>query len=204
MVRKSKTAKRAKAPNPKRRKVEPEILKAAITLFGQYGYRGVTTRDIAHEANVVEGSIYQWFQSKEYLYLQAVNAVIANINEEFGKFLVNVFGRSDDVDLARISAGVQSWFASLPQPSAQLLMQAMRDDKVHKIAKQPLEQLVNVVTKALASQKHDPKFDAQTAAMCLVRALFHTRVATESPAIANKEITQMSHLFFRCMMPSSK
>lgn len=201
MTRKSDTARRAKLVAPKRRKVEPEILQAAIKLFGQYGYRGVTTRDIAHEANVVEGSIYQWFKSKEYLYLQAVNAVIADINEEFGKFLIAVFGQSEQVDLARISAAVQSWFASLPQAGAQLLMQAMRDDKVHKIARQPLDQLVNVLTKALASQ--NPKFDAQAAAMCLVRALFLTRVATESPTLANKEITQMSRLFFSCMMPSS-
>jgi AcrR family transcriptional regulator len=183
--------------------VQPDILAAAIKLFGLYGFRGVTTRDLAKEANVVEGSIYGWFGSKEYLYLQAVNAVIADINDEFGRFVITVFGGSDDVDLARLDEGLRAWFSSLPQPSARLLMQvAMGDDRLNKTARKPLEQLINIVAKALASHtKAKPNFNSQAAARCLIRALFQTRLI-ENQATASEDVNQIMR-WFTCVMPSS-
>lgn len=202
MTRRTGTPKKSKASPPKRRKVEPDILKAAINLFGLYGFRGVTTRDIAREAKVVEGSVYGWFKNKEYLYLQAVNAVIAEINDEFGQFVVTVFGDSDEVDQVGINEGVVAWFSSLPQQSARLLMQVMMgDDKLNKTARKPLEQMINIVAKAIASQKTNRKFDSKAAALCLVRALFQTRL-TESQSIAQEEIRQIIQ-FFTCVIPSS-
>ncbi len=203
MTKKTGTHKKSKPAPLKRRKVEPDILKAAISLFGLYGFRGVTTRDIAREAKVVEGSVYGWFKNKEYLYLQAVNSVIADINEEFGQFVVTVFGESEEVDQARINEGVLAWFSSFPQPGARLLMQVMMgDDKLNKTARKPLDQMINIVAKAIASQKMATrKFDAKSAALCLVRALFQTRL-TESQSTAQEEIRQIIQ-FFTCVIPSS-
>lgn len=183
--------------------MEPEILKAAIHLFGVHGFRGVTARDIAREAKVVEGSVYGWFGNKEYLYLRAVNKVLADINEEFGKFVVTVFGGLKEVDQAHIKEGILAWFSSLPQPGARLLMQVMMgDDKLNQTARKPLEQMINIVAKAIESQKPDSKkFDAQGAALCLVRALFQTRL-TENQSTAQEEIGRIMH-FFTCVMPSS-
>lgn len=200
MTRKALGHKKTKTAAIKRRKVEPEILKAAIHLFGMHGYRGVTTRDIAREAKVVEGSIYGWFGTKEYLYLQAVNAVLADINGEFGQFVVKVFGESGEVAQERINEAVLAWFSSLQQPGARLLMQVMMgDDKLNKTARKPLDQMINILAKALASQKRQKSFDPQGAALCLVRALFQTRL-TESKNTAQEE-TQKILQFFTCVMP---
>lgn len=203
MTKRARLSKRSKPTPIKRRKVEPEILKAAIHLFGLYGFRGVTTRDIAKEAKVVEGSVYGWFKNKEYLYLRAVNAVIADINEEFGQFVVKVFGELEEVDQARINEGVLAWFSSLPQSGARLLMQVMLgDDKLNKTARKPLDQMINIVAKAIASQKAtNRKFDSMGAALCLVRALFQTRL-TENQSTAQEEIHKIIQ-FFTCVMPAS-
>jgi AcrR family transcriptional regulator len=203
MATKTASHKKNKQTAIKRRRVEPEILKAAIHLFGLYGFRGVTTRDIAREAKVVEGSVYGWFKSKEYLYIQAVNEVLGNINQEFGQFVVTVFGDTGEVAQERINQAVLAWFSSLEQPGARLLMQIiMGDDKLNKTARKPLDQMINIVAKALASQKRQSKsFDPQGAALCLVRALFQTRL-TESKATAQDEIRQILH-FFSFAMPSS-
>lgn len=192
-----------KATVAKRRKVEPDILKAAIQLFGLYGYRGVNIRDVAREAKVVEGSIYGWFGTKEHLYLQAVQSVLTDVNEEFGQFVVRVFGETEEVAQERINEAVLAWFSSLPQPGARLLMQVMMgDDKLNKSARRPLEQMINILAKALASQKRQIKgFDPQGAALCLVRALFQTRI-TEIKSTAEEEIQKILH-FFTCAIPSS-
>jgi len=46
-----------------------QILEAAARVFAQKGYHGATTKEIAAEAGVSEGTIYNYFQSKEDLLL---------------------------------------------------------------------------------------------------------------------------------------
>ena len=161
-----------------RRKVQPDILQAAIKLFGLYSFNGVTTRDLAKEAEVVEGAIYMWFKNKENLYLQAVSAVITQTNEQFTKFVMKVFGASEDPDPARISEAMRAWYASMPRPAARLLLQVLiSDDKRNKLAREPLDQIINVLAKTLERQKKsNRKFNPQAAARMLVRALFWGKV----------------------------
>jgi AcrR family transcriptional regulator len=203
MARRTDSSKKRKSPAVKRRKVEPEILTAAIKLFGLHGFRGVTTRDVAQEANVVEGSIYAWFKSKDLLYLKAVTAVVDDLNQEFGRFALTVFGGSEDVDLGRISEALRAWFVSLPQVRARLLMQVlMAGDNLNQTARKPLEQLINIIAKALTAQtRANPNLDPQAAARFLIRALFHTRVV-ESESVAEEDTTQIIR-FFTSVMPSS-
>lgn len=44
------------------------ILKAAIRAFSRWGFRGSTTKRLAHEARVSEALLYRYFQSKEDLF----------------------------------------------------------------------------------------------------------------------------------------
>jgi AcrR family transcriptional regulator len=161
-----------------RRRVKPDILEAAIKLFGLYSFNGVTTRDLAREAETVEGAIYMWFKNKENLYLQAVSAVITQTNEQFTHFVMKVFGASEEADSARISEAVRAWYASIPRPSARLLLQVLiSDDKRSKLAREPLEQIINALAKTLDRQKKsNRKFNPQAAAKTLIRALFWGKV----------------------------
>ena len=47
-----------------RRQREAQILDAATRVFASKGYRAATTREIAAEAGVSEGTIYNYFDSK--------------------------------------------------------------------------------------------------------------------------------------------
>jgi TetR/AcrR family transcriptional regulator len=46
-----------------------QLIKAAIKLFSEKGFRGTTTKEIAHAAGISEALIYKHFASKEDLYV---------------------------------------------------------------------------------------------------------------------------------------
>jgi len=53
-----------------------EILGAAAKVFARKGFHAATIREIATEANVAEGTIYNYFRSKRELLLSMVSAFI--------------------------------------------------------------------------------------------------------------------------------
>lgn len=56
---------------PERREL---IVRAALTLFSQKGFRGTTTREIARQAGVSEATIFKHFATKEILYSAIIDA----------------------------------------------------------------------------------------------------------------------------------
>jgi len=46
---------------------QKKLLKAAINLFHEFGYKGTSVRDIVSAAKVPKGSFYNYFKSKEAL-----------------------------------------------------------------------------------------------------------------------------------------
>lgn len=63
---------------PQRRaaKRRTEILNAAIHLFAQKGFHATTTRDIADAADLSEGTIYNYFGSKEHIFVALLEKLI--------------------------------------------------------------------------------------------------------------------------------
>jgi AcrR family transcriptional regulator len=45
-----------------------QILQIAVTLFSQHGFRGTTTKEIAHAAGISEAMVFRHFANKEELY----------------------------------------------------------------------------------------------------------------------------------------
>ncbi|MGE0153171.1 MAG: TetR/AcrR family transcriptional regulator [Reyranellaceae bacterium] len=75
----------------KRRKYPPrrssearkeQILAAAILLFGRDGYHRTTVQDVAREADVSVGLIYQYFKDKEDLLFAAIGNIFDVYNRE--------------------------------------------------------------------------------------------------------------------------
>ena len=54
------------------------IIAVAVELFGERGFEGVSTRDIAAQAGVNAPALPYYFDSKEGLYLACLEQVIAN------------------------------------------------------------------------------------------------------------------------------
>ncbi len=172
-----------------RRKVEPIILQAAIKLFGQYSFNGVTLRDLTKEARVQEPAIYFWFESKENLYMQAVNAVVAQASDQFTKFVMKLFVGSGETTPPRIAEAVSEWYSSIPEVNARLLHQVLASDqKRDKIAREPFEKVVETVAKALGQQKKTGRrVDPQSAAMVLVRSLLWGKIYARQTAEQDKD-----------------
>ena len=55
-------------PHPVRRDRREDILQASLHLFATKGFHGTSMRDIAREANITEGLIYHYFESKRDLF----------------------------------------------------------------------------------------------------------------------------------------
>lgn len=68
----------AAAPSPGRLTAEErrrEIVRVAVKLFSQRGFRGTTTREIAHAAGISEAIIFRHFATKEELYRAIIDHV---------------------------------------------------------------------------------------------------------------------------------
>ena len=55
-------------PHPVRRDRREDILQASLHLFATKGFHGTSMRDIAREADITEGLIYHYFESKRDLF----------------------------------------------------------------------------------------------------------------------------------------
>lgn len=60
---------------------ERAILDAAIRLFSEHGFDGVSMRGVAMEAGVSKSNIYHHFESKEALYLAIMQASAQSLSE---------------------------------------------------------------------------------------------------------------------------
>lgn len=185
-----------------RRRVEPIILQAAIKLFGLYSFRGVTMRALTKEARVQEPAIYLWFESKENLYIQAVNKVVGQANQEFTKFVVKLFAGSGEPSPSRIAEAVNEWYASIPEANARLLQQVLvSDQKRDKIAREPLDKVVEMMAKGLNQQKRrSRKFDSQAAAMILIRSLLWGKINARDTADQDKD--RILQFWMQCVAPA--
>ena len=79
-------AKRAHPPREVRSAVRSEhILDAAANLFAERGFHRTTTRDIAEAADVAEGTLYNYFASKDDLLMGIMRKLSASLDTSDGK-----------------------------------------------------------------------------------------------------------------------
>jgi len=72
-----------------------QILDAALELFGEMGYRAVSTNAIAARAGISPGSLYQFFPNKEAI----AEALSVRLVESFRAAHASAFERSDLADI---------------------------------------------------------------------------------------------------------
>ena len=105
MAEVSEAASNEDLPRPGRRPGRPRdtnsdetrwrILEAAIDAFADRGYDGVSTREIARDAEVTSATVYHHFPSKFSLYQEAYRYAI---DAAFGAYSRAVVGRQSTVD----------------------------------------------------------------------------------------------------------
>lgn len=80
-------------------KREQEILAAAVRIFSRKGFNGATTKEIAAEAGVAEGTIFRYFKTKKDLLLGMVGPYLV---ETLETAIEEVSGKTDEVILKAI------------------------------------------------------------------------------------------------------
>lgn len=78
---------------------QQEILDAAMTVFLRKGFSGSTTREIAKEAGVAEGTIFRYFKTKKDLLLELASPQIV---QSLADVMEGTNGKSDEVILKAI------------------------------------------------------------------------------------------------------
>ncbi len=78
----------AKLPRKEREKLRhrEEILEAALSLFSSKGFHNVSMQDIANESEFGVGTLYNFFESKEQLFVELMRTVV----EKFGQLLIPI------------------------------------------------------------------------------------------------------------------
>jgi AcrR family transcriptional regulator len=163
-------------------KIQSRILDSAIDLFADYGYFGVTTRDLAQKAKVTEGSIYRLFASKKDLFEAALKVAISRSIDP-AQFLLMIFEQQGKQDFSTVAAAVVGrWYASLPQSSARLLTQAyFTDEKWAKEAYEPIDKIIEILTTVMERERgRTRKFNPALAARALIMALLHFKITYAS------------------------
>jgi AcrR family transcriptional regulator len=70
---------KARSAHPGKVDAEARILASAAEMFANFGYNGVSTRDIATEANVNEVTIYRHYPRKRDLYFAVLDAELQQV-----------------------------------------------------------------------------------------------------------------------------
>jgi AcrR family transcriptional regulator len=137
--------------------IRAKLLDAAISLFGIWGYKGVTTRAIAREAGCMEAGLYRHFGNKKKLYSEAIANVAEDSAAKMRDFVVDHFGKR----MARetlIKAAIQCWYTSMSQSGAKLLLYVNLNDENHRqLAEGVFRKIVEVILDALGEERADKK-----------------------------------------------
>ena len=72
---------------------------AAIKVFSRKGFNGTTTREIAREAGIAEGTIFRHFKTKKDLFLSLMSPFVV---QSLADTLEEVYGKDDETVLKAI------------------------------------------------------------------------------------------------------
>ncbi len=151
--------------------LKKEILEAAITVFKQNGYEKATTKKIAKEADVSEGTLYYYFENKREILITLFKILIESItenlaqipstsNEDITKLLskgmVHQYGQVSDLSIlilflheARIDPEVRKIFSgmmlSVRESAASLFKNLEKDGKIRKVNHDTMAVLMSLI-----------------------------------------------------------
>ena len=119
---------------PRGEETRARIIRAALELFGERGFDGVSTRDIAAQAGVPAPSLQYYFENKEGLYAACITDIQMSANAAVGPALEVVEGllRDKATSGAIIDAycsvldGLADFLFALPDATSRALFIARR------------------------------------------------------------------------------
>ena len=190
--------------------LKKEILDAAVMVFKEFGYEKATTKRIAKEAEVSEGTLYYYFENKRDILITLFKILIGNITNN----LVKVFSDNDDITniLSKGMAHQYEQINTLPILTL-FLHEARLDSEVQEILSQMMtsvrESAVNLL-KQLEKNGKIKKGQHETLAllMSLVGIGYMTLFETGDKGLIHiplKELTDdFANILVKGLTPESK
>lgn len=106
----------------KRGETREKIIKAATKVFFEYGYEETSVRMIQEEANVVTGSFYHFFPSKELLFEVVIERFLGGYSERINEVLEN-----EELGIVECMEAILKEM----QNSASIYYEILQGDKLH-------------------------------------------------------------------------
>src|SRR5438045_4941203 len=138
-----------------KRPIGTRILEAAVALFAESGYAGVSLTDLEKKAKVTRTSIYQQFGSKEKLFEDALALALGRLLDP-GAFVITIFeNRKKQALAALLTTAVEQWYSAMPRETARLLVYASLSGnrKWREMALAPLERIMQLLATGMERER---------------------------------------------------
>ena len=167
------TAPAAPAHRPSRR---PEIVAAAVQVFGRHGFASTTIADVADACGMVPAAVYYHFAGKEELLAAAVQATADAMNELTGAR--RTFDGSFEERLVEVVRSVFEWADAHPD-EAQLfyLWSVGATPEVQAIRRAFFERHVRGAREVFMAAETPPAYDPELATRTAIAMSIETSVA---------------------------
>lgn len=154
------------------------LLAQAAQVFNQRGFFGASLGDLMRATGLQKGGIYNHFESKEALALEAFDYAIAQIDQCFRDALA---GKSTARDRLQAMIGVLQSFVENPpvRGGCPILNTAVESDDAHPVlrdrARQAMDQwratIQRIIAKGIKTGELRPEIDADEVASLLIATL---------------------------------
>jgi AcrR family transcriptional regulator len=154
-----------------------QILKIAVSLFSQRGFRGTTTKEIAHAAGVSEAIIFRHFATKEELYTAILDTLVCASGNDPFEVLNKAFEGGDSAVFERIAIEALHFHEHNPEFQRLLLHAALEGHELadlfwNNTVVQAYERLGNFIRK----RQEDGVFrsmDPKIVVRCFIGMIIH-------------------------------
>ncbi len=155
-----------------------QILAAAAKVFNARGYAGATIDEVATEAGIAKGSVYNYFKSKQDLFVQVFTTSFTQDEETVAGQLVQ-----PDSALAKIDIVLDEWygrFSKYTQEGALVLefwLSAARQgegvlmESFHELYLRWRQRISAIIVEGLANGEMRPGLDPETSAAVVMATL---------------------------------
>ncbi|MFM7535031.1 MAG: TetR/AcrR family transcriptional regulator [Acidimicrobiales bacterium] len=184
-----------KSPRQERsRRTVERILDAAARIFHEQGYAGATTNDIADEAEVSVGSLYQYFPNKDALLVALTKRHIESATTGLADLLS---GLSSEAGVDVILRSVVDFLVDQHELDELHLLVMHRAPRTHEInleLERTRSQLVDLTSQLLTSRIDDPQRRALIARMVVatIDASVHDVILRQQKGTARRSAIDLT------------
>jgi AcrR family transcriptional regulator len=154
------TSHKSSSPRLSSQERRSAIIDAAIELFAERGFRGVTTRELAAAVGVSEPVLYQHFPSKKDIYAAIIEATMDRGYYEALEGLSQMANSASDEDFFRhLARAMSHWYETKPQEIRLKLFSALEShgmmEEFHDKTSRPF---LDIVTSYIARRMEEGAF----------------------------------------------